>query len=108
MLGEPDRWSRGASQFRGALLFCTRRTIPGGVIVPFLFAIALQAYGGQPPRGLERPVPISGDVHRGKRFDKPIGRGLIIGAAGRIANAPAASVDDRARPAGAPQNIRCN
>src|SRR5215831_3803944 len=23
MLGEPDRWSRGASQFRGALLFCT-------------------------------------------------------------------------------------
>ena len=23
MLGEPDRWSRGAPQFRGALLFCT-------------------------------------------------------------------------------------
>jgi hypothetical protein len=33
-------------------------------------------YGGEPPWGLEKPVHISGKVHRGERFEQAIGRGL--------------------------------
>ena len=33
-------------------------------------------YGGKPPWGLEKPVHISGKVHRGEVFEQAIGRGL--------------------------------
>jgi hypothetical protein len=48
------------------------------------FLLAIQAtgvsgaYGGQPPWGLEQPVHIRGEVHRGERFEKALGRGLYL------------------------------
>ena len=46
--------------------------------VKLLLLIASQAYGGQPPWGLEQPLHIQGALHRGERFDKSIGRGLFL------------------------------
>ena len=40
--------------------------------------LAFQAYGGQPPWGLEQPVRIRGGIHRGDKFEKQIGRGLYL------------------------------
>jgi len=40
--------------------------------------LALQAYGGQPLWGLEQPVHIRGEVRRGERFEKPVGRGVYF------------------------------
>jgi hypothetical protein len=51
------------------------------IVIPFggLTAAAQNSdvrYGGEPPWGLEKPVHISGKVHRGERFEQAIGRGL--------------------------------
>jgi hypothetical protein len=35
-------------------------------------------YGGEPPWGLEKPIHISGTIHRGEIFKWAIGRGLYF------------------------------
>jgi hypothetical protein len=40
------------------------------------FVLAFQIYRGRPPWGVERPVTIHGEVHRGDAFEQAIGRGL--------------------------------
>src|SRR5580704_1705903 len=58
MLGEPDQWSRGASQSRGALLFCTDKF--SGVNRRLLLALALAALcplSGAGQRADTTPVP---------------------------------------------------
>src|ERR1700730_857279 len=58
MLGEPDQWSRGASQSRGALLFCTDKF--SGVNRRLLLALALAAVcplSGAGQRADTTPVP---------------------------------------------------
>src|SRR5258707_3826103 len=58
MLGEPDQWSRGASQSRGALLFCTDKF--SGVNRRLLLALALAAVcplSGTGQRADSTPIP---------------------------------------------------
>jgi hypothetical protein len=58
MLGEPDQWSRGASQSRGALLFCTDKF--SGVNRRLLLALALAAVSplsGAGQRADSTPIP---------------------------------------------------
>ena len=59
MLGEPGQWSRGASQSRGALLFCTDKFC--GVNNRLLLILALCAVGASSGAGQQRrdapPIP---------------------------------------------------
>jgi len=41
-------------------------------------ALVMPPFGGEPPWGLEQPVRISGEVHKGERFQAPIGEGLYL------------------------------
>jgi len=58
-----------------------------------------QTFGGTPPWGPEKPIPIRGETHPGEKFESPIGNGLSlvlkpVGGEWEIEVTPSGSDDD--------------
>src|SRR4051812_4335000 len=100
MLGEPGQWSRGASQSRGALLFCTGKFF---IVTKRLLLVAVTVSAVCPLSGAQRrvdrrptPAALSEFFKPGVAFQDRNGDGAIDFVNAHIALATAPTADELA------------